>query len=271
MINTWSLRQLLARILSRKGIFFKLYKVTNAERLNWFFSSIKPYATNHGLVRIGGAGDGGYLVPNDLEGVVACFSPGVARTADFELDMVGRGIRCFLADYSVSGPPVSNPDFTFVKKYLGKLNNERYMTLDKWVADSGVGGADLLLQMDIEGAEYEVILSTPVERLRQFRIIVIEFHRLHNLLDPQAYELIASTFARLLTDFEIVHIHPNNIEQPFEYKSLSICPIIEFTFIRRDRVMTKSPAQTFPHPLDRKNSESDDIPLPRCWFDHHPL
>ena len=36
------------------------------------------------LVRIGGNRDGAYLVPDDLTGVSACFSPGVSNRKDFE-------------------------------------------------------------------------------------------------------------------------------------------------------------------------------------------
>lgn len=36
------------------------------------------------LIRLGPNGDGGYLVPDDLTGIEACFSPGVCATSEFE-------------------------------------------------------------------------------------------------------------------------------------------------------------------------------------------
>ena len=81
--------------------------------------TVSPVATEHQLVRIGGSADGGYLVPDDLAGISALFSPGVADTADFESVFAARGVPCFLADYSVDAPPVSSPLFHFEKKYLG--------------------------------------------------------------------------------------------------------------------------------------------------------
>lgn len=53
--------------------------------------SLKPIQTNHELIRVGGDGDGGHLIPNDLMGIDACFSPGVATTSDFENDLAARG------------------------------------------------------------------------------------------------------------------------------------------------------------------------------------
>ncbi len=78
-----------------------LGKAASTEAVAEFLSTIRPVETEHPLIRVGGDGDGGYLIPNDLEGIAACFSPGVATTADFEAGMAARGIRCFLADASV--------------------------------------------------------------------------------------------------------------------------------------------------------------------------
>lgn len=78
-------------------------------------SLLKPIKTNHELIRIGGDGDGGYLIPNDLVGIDSCFSPGVSSVADFENDLTKKGIKCFLADFSVDAPPIKNKLFDFEK------------------------------------------------------------------------------------------------------------------------------------------------------------
>ena len=46
--------------------------------------SLRPMDCGKKLIRIGGNEDGGYLVPDDLEGIEYCFSPGVSTTVDFE-------------------------------------------------------------------------------------------------------------------------------------------------------------------------------------------
>src|SRR3984885_6474442 len=136
---------------------------------------LRPQDCGIELIRAGGSSDGGYLIPDDLEGVEYCFSPGVGPSSDFENQMADRGIRCFLADYSVESPPFCRPEFTFDKKFLGVSDGDRYFTLstwkDKYLKDYA---GDLLLQMDIEGAEYAVILSTPDEILYQFRIAAVD-------------------------------------------------------------------------------------------------
>jgi hypothetical protein len=228
---------------------------------------LHPLVTEHPLIRLGSPGDGGYLVPDDLEGVIACFSPGVDDRATFETSLIERGIPCFLADASVESAPINSNMMHFTRKFLGVINDERTITLDDWVETNKAGDSDLLLQMDIEGAEWPVLLNASRDTLRRFRIIVIELHDLERLMDKHAFAIIKSTFDRLLEDFYIVHNHPNNYGWKVQYRSLVIPRVLEMTFIRKDRVATTRFASTFPHTLDARNDVTrPDVPLPRQWF-----
>ena len=259
------MRSALRRMLERDGL--SVTHAVEADRLTDLFHSTRPWNTGHALIRIGGEGDGGYLVPDDLEGLHACFSPGVSTVADFEAEMAARGIDCFLADASVDGPPVDNPRFHFEKMFLGPIEGATHIRLPRWVDRCAPPGGDLLLQMDIEGAEYGVLLDTPAEVLRRFRIIVIEFHELEMLFTRRGFELVNLCLERLLQDFVVVHLHPNNCV-PFARKGSVVIPrVMEFTFLRRDRVRAATPALQFPHPLDRPNgADLEDMPLPACWY-----
>ena len=135
-------------------------KTTDPARLKSFFRSVQPVTTNVPLIRIGGEGDGGYLVPDDFEGVKTCFSPGVSDVANFELNLADRGISCFLADASVEAPPLIHPRFDFEKKFLGAHTQDIFLSLSDWVAAKSPTDRDMILQMDIEGAEYEVLYAT---------------------------------------------------------------------------------------------------------------
>lgn len=228
---------------------------------------LRPLDCGFDLIRIGANGDGGYLIPNDLEGIEYCFSPGVSVIADFENQLADRQIRSFLADYSVDRPPIERPEFIFDKKYLGPSDGDKFITLSSWkekyLKDYS---RDLLLQMDIEGSEYAVILSTPEQLLDQFRIIIVEFHGLEKLFDPFAFNLISSTFDKLLNLFYVAHIHPNNFSGKFARGNLVIPRNMEFTFINKKRVRSTKPELRFPHPLDVDNVPRRTLVLPECWF-----
>ena len=131
------------------------------------------------LIRLGPEGDGGYVVPDDLDGVTALFSPGVAFVSGFERDCADRGVAVFMADGSVERPATDHGRFTFTQKYIGRKSDTGFMTLSDWVEDSVPDtDGELVLQMDIEGFEYEVLQSAPESLMRRFRMLVIEFHDL---------------------------------------------------------------------------------------------
>jgi hypothetical protein len=244
-----------------------LARKTKKAALLDFLAEIRPVTTDRPLIRIGGEGDGGYLAPDDFEGVDTCFSPGISNTVDFELAMAARGIRSFMADYSVNAPPKKHALFHFEKKYLGATNDDVFMTLENWVTRNAPKSSNMILQMDIEGAEYPVILESDSSILKRFRIIIVEFHNLEDLWQQRGFELIRVTFLKLLKDFEIVHIHPNNKSKPLVQQGIEIPPLMEFTFLRKDRIRSKAPTASFPHALDRKNVPTKaDFALPGCWF-----
>ncbi len=249
------------------GLSSVLSRKTKKAAMLDFLSEVRPVTTNHPLIRVGGEADGGYLIPDDLAGVDTCFSPGVAQTSDFESQLASRGIRCFMADYSVDKTPVSHPLFHFEKRFLGPKNDAVFMTLENWVNRNAPASNDMILQMDIEGAEYGVILESDSSILKRFRIIIVEFHNLEDMWQDRGYQLMRYTFLKLLKDFDIVHIHPNNKVKPLVGQGLGFPPRLEVTFLRKDRVAQRTPTTRFPHPLDRKNIPSlPDHPLPPCWF-----
>ena len=257
----------------RKILFnfnINLVRTVGDSQLESFLKLINPITTDKALIRIGGGADGGYLVPNDLVGLLGCFSPGVAYTATFELEMANFGIRSFLADYSVETAPVDHPLINFEKKFIGIDTNDVYMTMKDWYTKKkNPEDGDYILQMDIEGAEYEVLNTIDDTFLKNFRIMVIEFHNLHYLIDAAGFNLVEFSFKKILKNFEIVHIHPNNESKPINYHGFEIPTTIEFTFLRKDRILRKYANKSFPHEYDLPNFlDREDFPLPECWYIH---
>lgn len=258
------LQNMLRATLLNRDIFVS--KTAEEESIVEFFDMIRANQAQAELVRIGSVGDGGYLVPNDLVGIKECFSPGVSVIAEFERDLVVRGLRCYLADFSVERSPFEHPMIDFEQKYLGIVDNEKFIRLESWVSTKRNSLDDLILQMDIEGAEYRVLLETSDELLSQFRIIVIEFHNLHRLFEMSGFDLINLTFSKLLKQFNIVHIHPNNCREPVEHFGFLVPPVMEFTFLRKDRSASSCPASVAPNALDAPNVEGlPNYELPKCW------
>ena len=240
------------------------------DRLVSLINKLKPVKTQIELMRVGSNQDGGYLIPDDIEGISACFSPGVEHTSTFEKDLFDSfGINSHLADYSVDGPPEYFNPLSFTKKFLGAINNDVYMTLDSWVKSTpeyeSIG--DLLLQMDIEFGEYTTLLATSEEILKRFRIIVIEVHHIDKWGHPSFFNIAESFFDKLLQHFHVVHAHPNNYGTVVNVSGVELPETIEFTLLAKNRCNVSGFVDTFPDELDMPCApHKPELVLPAIWY-----
>lgn len=209
---------------------------------------LRPKASPFRLVRIGPPKDGGYLVPLDLESIRHCFSPGVENRKQFEDDLVLRfRIITHMTDFSSDEGSFQTPIIagwqTFEKKWLSSKGSPDSITLEEWISKSmapkEVADGEFLLQMDIEGSEYEVIPSLDEHLLQKFRIIVLELHNLGDILDEERYELTVGPVVKKLDPFfTVIHAHPNNCGALFSVpgRKTKIPEVLEITLIRNDRL-----------------------------------
>ena len=258
-------QEIISKFLINNNLF--VHKVEKKENILNFLKNIKIFKTN--LIRIGSNNDGGYLVPDDLRDLSACFSPGVDMNVSFEKDLADRKIPSYLLDYSIEKLPLENKFFKFEKKYLDIKNNKKNININTWIKKNSdlKKKEEFILQMDIEGSEYQVLLDLEENLLKKFRIMIIEFHSLNNLLHPDGFRQIKAVFDKILKHFYIVHIHPNNIFEPLIYLDLEIPKLLEISFIRKDRLKELLRVNILPNKLDRKNvKDKPDVELPYYWY-----
>lgn len=241
---------------------------TPIERVKALIEKLWPVQTDKGLIRVGPKRDGGYLVPDDLAGIQACFSPGVDVMSEFEQACFNYGMKLYLADRTVEKPSfdLDPQNYHFLKKHIGITNNDDFITLDTWVDAFEPGDSDLLLQMDIEGAEYPAIINASNALLKRFRIMIFELHRLDDFWNPVFFNLAEPVINKILETHTCVHIHPNNCCGVETKYGLEIPRFAEFTFLRNDRIKKQEFTKTFPHPLDFDNEGKPAIVLPKCWY-----
>lgn len=224
---------------------------------------MRPKPSPYKLKRIGGRRDGAYLIPDDLDGIEACFSPGVNNSKKFEDELTDvYGIKCHMCDYSSDvaqfKTPLREGMQTFKKKWLDIDGGIDSISLEDWIEElSPADDRDLLLQMDIEGAEYKNLLNCKDSVLKRFRIIVMEIHGLRALSDVAETEKELGPLLRKLDkNFVCVHAHPNNCCGDFMLceTGFNIPKVHELTFLRRDRFRginaLGSHKPLIPHPLD---------------------
>jgi hypothetical protein len=233
-------------------------------------SLLHPLDTGYSLIRVGGSNDGGYLIPNDLNGITACFSPGVADSARFEEDLINRfSIPCYLADYSINAAPIEHPLIEFDPYFIGTNPSEEYITFEAWVRQKvpqdDIG--DLLLQMDIEGAEYDAIFSVSEKTLNRFRIIILELHGLNEMWSTGSHNLFVSFLRKLTTNHYVVHNHFNNACRTKKRNGIEIPNALEVTLHRKDRAKTRRYLKHYNNNLDQKNDLNNPFLQPSgIWF-----
>ena len=262
------IKKKICEILLERDIFTS--KKTSESKIKDLLKLIQPKSIDIKHIRIGGKNDGGYLVPKDFDGVKFCFSPGVGNISLFENELSKKNIKSFLADYSVNKNFSNNIMIDFEKKFLGPITYNNYISLKDWISSKidYENNNDLILQMDIEGDEYDVLQSIDLKTLKKFRIILVEFHNLHYIFDEFYYDKILKIFNILSEYFYCSHIHPNNdVDFVSVSKKIIIPPVMEFSFIRKDRVKILDDKLKFPNELDEPNNpKKREITLPNCWF-----
>lgn len=223
-------------LLLKFGIFAR---PSSPRDITEIIEQMKPRKINKELIMIGDGGDGTYILPDDLLGVAHCFSPGVGPVAKFEENLFLKfGINSFLIDASVDSIPSDMSEaFVFDKLFLGATTRPGFISLQDWVLKyAGSNSDDLLLQIDIEGAEYAALLATPADILKRFRIIAIELHNLDMLYLPQFRLVFSECLSKLREDFVVCYAHPNNCCGSIVLEGKTIPRVIELTLARKDRV-----------------------------------
>lgn len=237
-------------------------------------STLRPFDLGYDLVRLGPDHDGGYLVPDaDLDRISVLLSPGVETTWGFEADLADRyGVASVMCDGSADPPPDLTGLQTFERRWLAARTGADRVSLADWVDEHAAPeDKDLMLQMDVEGAEYAVLRATPAATLARFRIIVIEWHDLQRLSNVYGYSRRAPALRKLARLFDVAHVHLNNCCGEVAYAGYVLPRALEVTYLRKDLARRREPRADVLHPLDR-----DCVPagpaarLPAGWPARRP-
>lgn len=222
---------------------------------------LKPIENGFDLIRVGGHGDGSYLITDDLDGIRYCFSPGSGGNARFEIDLYNRfQIKSFILDEEGAKPSNLTMGQVFRVGLLGASDKGKKIDLETWILESTGACEDLLLQMDIEGAEWEILNSVTEKTLQRFRIIVVEFHDFQAINHPRFFMTVMQpVFEKLFSSFDLVYARAHNGCGEIQIGTFTFPRVVELTFhaISRSKLATsldKSQPEyrSLPHPLDER-------------------
>jgi hypothetical protein len=240
---------------------FSFAKLTKSHAIMEMLLKLRPISTQYSLVRIGDSGDGGYLVPDDLANVGACFSAGCDLKWSFERDLYQKyKIISNIIDEESKRPADLPSNFSYTPAFLGIKNLPGTKKFSDWVNSFNISHNDnFILQMDIEGAEWESILEIPDNILMKFSILVIEFHNTASFRIAKYFDnTYRPVLEKILTNYEPVHIHGNNSCGIDRFGNFEFPHVFEMTFLRKDRIVSSTGYCELPNPLDSKNVQDRD-------------
>lgn len=205
-----------------------------AETLCAFLQRLRPQNVTK-MIRVGSKNDGGYVVPFELNGTTKLFSPGCDGLIEFERDLYARyKIPSIVMDHISKKPSQGASFIDFQDNWLDATTTETTISLGDWVVRNSDVGETLMLQMDIEGAEYEVLRNTASEILNRFHTIIIEFHYFEMIKNSFLFETkIKPVFDLLLSNHIPIYLNPNNCCGEVKFRSYRFPRVFEITLIRR--------------------------------------
>lgn len=207
-------------------------------------------------VRVGRPNDGGYVMIDDFAGVDAAYSFGISDDVSWDGQIADLGVDVFQYDHTIEALPEDHARFFWRKLGVGPAEDEALpvSTLSAILLKNGHrSDADLILKMDVEGAEWDVFSAIEPSELDRFRQIVVEMHFLDKFVDPAWRRKMLDAVTNLTTHHQLVHVHANNWGCWSIMGGIALPTVLELTLVRRRGKVFVDRGETFPTPIDMPN------------------
>ena len=224
-------------------------------------------AENVKFIRVGRKSDGGYVMADDFGKGNVAYSFGISNEISWDADMAKRGYEIFMYDMTIDGLPYTHEKFHFFKEGIGgkKDSAKSLDTLENFIKRNGhENNFDMILKMDVEGAEWDFLENVSSETLNRFDQIVFEFH---DLIAPKTAAEIGRTInliAKINATHTLIHLHGNNCGNYIQLENVGVIPeTLELTYLRNKNHLFRDDEEIFlPIYLDTPNNLSlNDIPI----------
>lgn len=187
------------------------------------------------LIRLGRRNDGGYIMLDDMEkGDRIAYSFGICDDVSWDKDMAGYGYDVYMYDHTINQLPEQNVKFHFFKEGIADKSDfedtplntlEHYIDRNKHAAYK-----NMILKMDVEGAEWGFLDMVDETTLNQFDQILFE---LHFLTDTNRTEEFVRLLKKIGKTHQVVHVHPNNICMVSSINGYQFSSAMEVVFAKK--------------------------------------
>ena len=256
-------KKILKKILSNLGI--STYGTVKKKEIFKIVELLRPLNLGHDYIRLGGISDGSYMVPKILNDIKFCFSAGYGGDCSFEKSLENFGIKSFLADHSFDAP-TELKNFDYQKKFIKSYSSNDSININDWIETSvSLNQKKMILQIDVEGSEYEIIHAITENNLQKFDVLVIEFHNLFLANNQIFYKYFLECIYKLKKYFEIFYLQPNNCCGVSNFDTIIFPNVLEITLLNKTRIIKKDKF-TFKNLAVKNILTKKEIILPDYWY-----
>ena len=184
-------------------------------------------------ILLGPKGDGSYVILDDFDKIKIAYSFGIFNNVQFDLELANRGINVYMYDHSINSLPFENSYFHWQKIGIrGKNSDEKNLkTLEELLIENKhIKETNMILKMDIEGAEWESLRDLPPKLLNKFKYIIIEYHFLKPETDGKLYYDVLKQIFKYHQPF---YFRCNTRNITVNFGNNRICKYLEVSYINR--------------------------------------
>lgn len=193
-------------------------------------------SSNISWKRYGTPGDGGYLLNDDISESDICVSLGIGDNYSFDVDIAKSCSQVVMFDHTIPPPQHLTSNMNFEKIGIAATESENFTTIEK-IISTLPEESDLILKIDVEGAEWEVLESLTPNALLRFRQIAAEFHNLHSLHDSEQFNRIVKSLSKISQTHFLANFHVNNWASYQLIAGVPFPDVVEVTYVRRMSAM----------------------------------
>ena len=231
----------------------KLYRQTR--RLHELLP-IKNISNRDGnLVRVGNLYDGGYVALDRYFNSNIAYSFGISTDVSWDKYMAEQGFDVYMYDHTIEGLPEEHEKFHWRKIGIAGIYNSEspeLKTFPMLMEENGhTDSKNIILKMDIEGAEWEVFDNLPDDDMTRFDQILIEMHDLNS---EENFSVKERVLEKLNKTHQLVHIHGNHNEPYVMVKGMVMPNVIECTYVKKGLCEFEDFEGFLPDELDRPNN-----------------
>ena len=201
---------------------------------------------NKTRVLFGPRNDGSYVLHDNLENIKITYSIGIDHKIEFDKAIANRGIDVYMYDHTIDKLPFDNEKFHWKKIGIGGNKNRTYniQTLQEMIKENGhLNEKNMILKMDVEGAEWETLKDTPENVLLQFKYLVFELH-FRDIYNPLIH--FYNVLKKLHKSRQVFYIHCNPYSPISTFGNNRICSWIEVSYIIREGTIFTKDKSIYP-------------------------